>query len=62
MPTLVVQAAQDILIRPSHSEALARGIPSARLVRIHEAGHGVIVEQRDAVNQLLREHFEAAER
>jgi len=56
-PTLIVQPAEDNLIRPRHSETLARGIPRARLVRIRDAAHGVLVEQAARVNGHLREHI-----
>ncbi len=60
-PTLVVQPVQDNLIRPRHSETLARGIPGARLVRIQHAAHGVLVEQAQVVNDHLRQHIGAHE-
>ncbi len=56
-PTLVVQPAQDNLVRPQHSETLARGIPGAHLVRVRHAAHGVLVEQAALVNRHLRAHI-----
>jgi len=58
-PTLVVQPAQDILIHPKHAATLARGIPRARLVRVRHGAHGLLVEQAEVVNRLLREHIGA---
>ena len=61
-PTLVVQAKHDVMIHPSHSETLAAGIPKARLVRVADAGHGLLVEQTEVLNRLIREHVAAHER
>mgnify|MGYP000052720408 CR=1 FL=1 len=59
VPTLVVGADRDHLIRPSHSERLAATIPHARFVRIQQAGHGIIFEQADALNEELLRHLRA---
>jgi pimeloyl-ACP methyl ester carboxylesterase len=58
-PTLVVQAQQDLLVRPGHSDELHRGIPGARLKRIAQGGHAVTFEAADEVNAALLEHFAA---
>ncbi len=60
-PTLVVKPAQDLLIRPSMSDRLARGIPGARLEVFEEAGHGLVRQSAARLNPLLMEHFAAAE-
>lgn len=60
LPTLIIVAGQDKLIPPSGCEALATLIPGARRHRFAEAGHGVIGQCADAVNQLLREHISTA--
>jgi pimeloyl-ACP methyl ester carboxylesterase len=52
----VVQAAHDRLVHPRHSEVLASRLPHARLVRVGTAGHGLVVESADAVNDALRAH------
>ncbi len=56
-PTLVVQAARDRLVRPEHSERLADGLPHATLLRVGAAGHGLIVEAAEVVNQALATHI-----
>ena len=56
-PTLILQPGCDPLIHPRHSETLAQGIPGARLVRIPEASHGVLVEFASTVNAHLRAHL-----
>lgn len=61
LPTLVVQAGSDQLVSPRRSAVLARRIPGARLLSIPEAGHGVLVQCAEQVNQALIEHFAANE-
>ena len=61
VPTLVVMAGQDALLPPKGCEALARIIPNSRLVRLPDAGHGVIGQCPDAVNAALRDHLAAAD-
>ena len=56
----MVKAAQDILIRPSASDALHRGIPGSRLLCFPEAGHGIIRQCFDELNPALLDHFAAA--
>jgi pimeloyl-ACP methyl ester carboxylesterase len=53
VPTLVVAGADDILILPSESEALAKAIPDAHLALIPKAGHLVAFEQSVAFNEAL---------
>jgi len=47
-PTLVVAAEQDETFGMEHSQALAAGIPGARLVSL-PGGHALVVEQPDAL-------------
>lgn len=54
-PTLVIGAALDRLKPPPYSEELAAAIADARLVMIPDAGHAVVIERPDAVNQALLE-------
>lgn len=53
LPTLVITGAEDTLIPPSESEALARSIPGADLEIIPDAGHLVAFEQAEAFNDRL---------
>jgi pimeloyl-ACP methyl ester carboxylesterase len=53
VPTLVVTGAEDALIPPSESTALAKGIPGSQLVLIPEGGHLVAFERADAFNKVL---------
>jgi pimeloyl-ACP methyl ester carboxylesterase len=52
-PTLVVAGADDTLKPPRFSRELADGIAGAELVVIEDAGHAVVVEKPDAVNEAL---------
>jgi pimeloyl-ACP methyl ester carboxylesterase len=61
LPTLVVRGGADILIRPSRSDALHAAIPGARLLRIDEAGHGLIRQTPGPLNAALLEHYRAAD-
>lgn len=54
-PTLVVAGAEDAVIPPGESEALAKAIPNAHLRLIPKAGHLVAVDQSAAFNVVLRE-------
>jgi len=55
VPTLVVAGADDAIIPPSESEALAKVIPGAQLKLIPHAGHLVAFEQPDVFNEAFRE-------
>ncbi len=54
VPTLVVTGADDTIIPPSESEALAKAIPNAQLNLIPAAGHLVAFECAEAFNEVLR--------
>lgn len=53
VPALVITGADDTIIPPSESEALAKAIPGAQLKLIPKAGHLVAFEQADAFNAAL---------
>jgi pimeloyl-ACP methyl ester carboxylesterase len=53
VPTLVIVGELDALTPPADSEAIANGVPGARLVRIGEAGHMSNMENPDEVNDAL---------
>ncbi len=52
-PTLVVCGAEDKMTPLKYSEFLASKIPGARLVVVPGAGHNVMIEKADEVNQAL---------
>ncbi len=54
VPTLVIVGAQDTLTPPADAEALAAGIPNARVEIIPQAGHLSPLENPRRVNPLLR--------
>jgi len=58
LPTLVVVGAEDRLTPPRDAEAMAKGIPGARLVVIAEAGHLAPLEQPQVFNGHLRSFLE----
>jgi pimeloyl-ACP methyl ester carboxylesterase len=55
IPTLVVTGADDEVIAPAESEALAAAIPGARLRVLPDAGHMVAWEQPEAFARELRD-------
>lgn len=61
VPTLVVKAGRDVLIRPEAVHALHRAIPGARMVEYPHAGHAVLFQCADELNQELLAHFRAAD-
>ncbi|WP_051451229.1 alpha/beta fold hydrolase [Actinospica robiniae] len=54
VPTLVLGASGDMVLPVAHSEALAAAIPSAAYTVLPNAGHAVILEHPDEVNEALR--------
>jgi pimeloyl-ACP methyl ester carboxylesterase len=60
VPTLVIAGADDRLIPPAESEALARAIPGSQLNIIPHAGHLVAFEQPDKFNHVLEEWLDRA--
>jgi len=57
LPTLIMKAGQDILVRPAASDRLKKRIPHADFLEISDAGHGIIFQSADQVNSALRGHF-----
>jgi pimeloyl-ACP methyl ester carboxylesterase len=55
VPTLVITGADDTIIPPTESEALAKGIAGAELRVIPKAGHLVAFERPDEFNAALQE-------
>ena len=58
IPTLIIKPGQDILVRSTGSDRLARDIPNARIVTFPYSGHGIIFQEANGVNTHLRQHFE----
>jgi 3-oxoadipate enol-lactonase len=52
-PTLVVSAAQDPSIAPSHGRLIADAVPGSRYELLDPAAHLATVERADAVNELI---------
>ena len=61
LPTLIVKAGKDILIRPTASDRLHKLIPGSHLITFADAGHGVIFQSAIEVNQALAKHIAASE-
>lgn len=59
-PTLVIAGAEDCATPVGHAEAIAEGVPYARLRMVRDAAHLANVEQPERVTRLLLDHFEAA--
>jgi pimeloyl-ACP methyl ester carboxylesterase len=54
----VVKASRDRLIRPRAHHRLHELIPNSRLVEFAEAGHAILHQCADALNDVLLDHFE----
>lgn len=55
-PTLVIGGREDPATPPPHAEAIAAGVPGARLEVLDNAAHLLNVEQKEAVSELILEH------
>ena len=62
VPTLVVVGNQDILTPRGDSEELAELIPTAELVVISGAAHGLMVEHASTYNRILLDFLQRAEK
>ncbi|MEP6630765.1 MAG: alpha/beta hydrolase, partial [Lapillicoccus sp.] len=51
--TLVFNGEQDILTPPEHSEEIVRALPGAQHVIVRDAGHVIMLEHPDLLNQQL---------
>lgn len=61
VPTLLIKASRDILIRPEETDRLLALLARARLVEYEAAGHGVTFQEAQAINKELLAHFAAHE-
>lgn len=62
IPTVVLRPEGDLLVDPKNSDLIHQLIPGSRLISFPLAGHGLTQECAPAVNQVLLEHFAAADR
>jgi len=53
VPVIVVAAERDRMVPPEHGEELVRQIPGSTLVQVPGAGHAVILERPDVVNDVI---------
>ena len=60
VPTVVLTGAEDRLVAADQAAALAAAIPGARLVRVPETGHMVILERPDVVTEEIADLTAAA--
>lgn len=60
LPTLILTGQLDIVVPTRLSEALHQQLPSSRIERFADAGHGLPLQLAGPVNQLLRQHIAAA--
>ncbi len=58
-PALVLVGEEDVLTPPSDSEAMAKALPNATLVRIPQAGHLSSLEQPAIFNSAVRDFLGA---
>ena len=62
VPTLVIHGSADPMFALEHGEALAGEIPGARLLRLHDAGHGVDRADWTAISRGILEHTASVDR
>jgi len=53
LPVMVISGKQDTTIPPQVQHRMAVSIPGAEWHEIDQAGHGVIIDQKETVNRLL---------
>lgn len=58
VPTLVIVGEHDRLTPPAYADFLARSLPNATLEVIPRAGHMAMIEQPNAVNDVVRTFIE----
>ena len=61
-PTLVIKASRDRLIRPSAHHRLHLLIPGSRLIEFEDAGHAILHQCADRLNDVLLAHFAEIDR
>ena len=58
-PALVIAGEKDLLKPPRYSETIANGIADSQLVIVPGAGHAVVLERPQPVNQALHAFLES---
>lgn len=53
VPTLIVHGQTDRMMPIYHAEGLHRAIPNSALTIVHNAGHGVMLHQKDRLSELI---------
>ena len=54
LPTLILAGSRDRSVKPAHTQALADGIPQARLQRFPGAGHLMVLERAHQIAEVSR--------
>jgi pimeloyl-ACP methyl ester carboxylesterase len=62
VPTLVIHGSADPMFPPEHGEAVAEEIPTARLLPVEGAGHGVYRADWETIARAIVEHTAATDR
>jgi pimeloyl-ACP methyl ester carboxylesterase len=60
VPVLILAGERDIVTLPEASQAMARSIPDARLIRVEGAGHMGFMERADVYNAAIADFAEEA--
>jgi 3-oxoadipate enol-lactonase len=60
-PTLAIGAAEDPSIPPEHSQAIAAGVPGARLEIVPHGAHLAAIERAQEVTALIERHLEGVQ-
>lgn len=55
LPTLILAGSRDRSVKPAHTQALADGIPQARLQRFPGAGHLMVLERAHQIAEAVTE-------
>jgi pimeloyl-ACP methyl ester carboxylesterase len=58
LPVTVIHGDADLLVPPSHGEALAEGIPGARLVLLRGSAHVLSTDDEPGLSAAVREHLD----
>lgn len=61
MPTLIVTGADDPIAPPRAGRAMHAGLSGSNYVEMPDASHSLPLTHTDALNEMLREHFRAAD-